>query len=156
MWIGALLASCTYSFSGANLGSHRNVHVPVFENQTSEPGIREKLTAQVTDAILEDNNLKITDRSSADVLLIGKIIKLEDAPFTFEGSGSGFTTNDYKITVTASIRYEDAREKKVLWEEMISGTGRYMLQGARRRTDGLDEALQTIAQNILNKVVSNW
>lgn len=150
------LSACAYSFSGANVGPYKTIHVPVFENQTAEPGIRERLTDRVTTAILEDNNLKITDRPGADVILIGKITGLEDVPFTFEGTGGNFTTNDYKITVQASVRYESARDKKVIWEEMISGTGRYTLQGDKRRSDGLDEALQIVAQNILNKVVSNW
>lgn len=154
--LAVALSACAYSFSGANVGPHRTIHVPVFENLTAEPGIRERLTTQVTTAILEDNNLKITDRTGADVVLIGKITNLEDVPFTFEGTGSNFTTNDYKITVQVSVRYETVRDKKIIWEEMISGIGRYTLQGTKRRSDGLDEAIQIVAQNILNKVVSNW
>lgn len=151
-----IVLSCSYSFTGANTGGLKNIYIPVFDNQTSEPGIRERLTNDLTNAIIEDNNFKISNRTSADALLSGKITRLEDVPFTFEGSGQNFATNDYKITVTATIKFESLVEKKTLWEETIVGTGRYALQGTKRRSDGLDEALKMIAQNILNKVVSNW
>jgi hypothetical protein len=155
--LGALLwPGCSYSFTGANLGGLKNVAIPVFDNLTSEPGIREKITDELTLAILEDNNLKVTDRRQADAVLSGRITRLEDVPFTFEGSGSNFSTTDYKVTVTASVRFENLKEKKVLWEEEITGWGRYSLSGSTRRADGLNEAIRMITQNVLNKVVSNW
>jgi len=151
-----ILTSCSYSFTGANVGGLKNVYIPVFENLTSEPGIREKLTNDLTSAIIADNNLKVADRRLADATLSGKITKLEDVPFTFEGSGQNFSTTDYKITITTTIKFENLKEKKTLWEETIVGTGRYSLQGTKRRTDGIDEAVKMITQNVLNKVVSNW
>ncbi len=147
---------CSYSFTGANLGGLKTVAVPVFDNLTSEPGIREKVSSELTKAIIEDNNLKVADLKSADAVINGKITQLQDVPFTFAGSGSNFSTTDYKITITTTIRFENRKEKKTVWEESISGWGRYSLQGQRRRTDGIDDAIKMITQNILNKMVSNW
>ncbi len=150
------LNACTYSFTGANLGDLKNVAIPPFENQTSEPGIREKVTNQVTNGLIEDNTFKITDRKTADAVLSGVIIRVEDAPFTFEGGGNNFTTTDYKITIVTTIRFENVKDKKVLWEETISGWGRYTLAGAKNRNSGIEDAIRMITENILNKVTANW
>jgi hypothetical protein len=149
---------CSYSFTGVNLGGLKSVAVPVFDNLTSEPGIREKVTNELTRVLLEDNNLKVADLKSADAVINGKITQLQDVPFTFESTGSNaFATSDYKITITTTIRFENRREKKTVWEETITGWGRYSLtQGAKRRADGIDDAIKMITQNILNKVVSDW
>lgn len=149
-------AGCTYSFTGANLGGLKTVAVPVFDNVTSEPGIRERVTNQLVLAILDDNNFKIADLKLADAVISGKITKIEDVPFSFEGSGNTFSTTDYKITITTTVRFENKKEKKTVWEETISGWGRYSLQGSKRRNDGIDEAVKMITQNVINKVVSDW
>ena len=155
-----LSLGCSYSFTGANLGGLKTVAVPVFDNLTSEPGIREKVSGELTKAIIDDNNLKIADLRSADAVINGKITQLQDVPFTFEqtpNSSGNFSTTDYKITITTAIRFENRKEKKTVWEETISGWGRYSLtQGTKRRSDGIDDAVKMITQNILNKVVSNW
>lgn len=150
------MTGCTYSFSGANLGGIKTVAVPVFDNITSEPGIRERVTNELVRAILDDNNFKIADLKLADAVIAGKITKIDDVPFTFEGSGNTFSTTDYKITITTTIRFENKKEKKTLWEESVTGWGRYTLQGDKRRNDGIDEAVKMITQNVLNKVVSDW
>ncbi|MBL7996258.1 hypothetical protein JNM05_12885 [bacterium] len=150
------MTGCAYSFSGANLGGIKTVAVPVFDNITSEPGIRERVTNELVRAILDDNNFKIADLKLADAVIAGKITKIDDVPFSFEGSGNTFSTTDYKITITTTIRFENKKEKKTLWEESITGWGRYTLQGDKRRNDGIDEAVKMITQNVLNKVVSDW
>ncbi len=152
----ALLAACSYSFTGGNLGGLKSVTIPVFSNETSEPGIREKITSELTRAVIEDNNLKVTDRRQADAVLSGRITRIDDVPFSFEGSGTTYATRDYKITVQTTIKFENIKEKKIIWEENVSGWGRYALSGDRRRADGIDDAVKMITQNILNKMVSNW
>lgn len=154
--LSLIFAGCSYSFSGANLGGLKTVAVPVFDNITSEPGIRERVTNELVRAIIDDNNLKIADLKLADAVIAGKITKIDDLPFTFEGSGNNFSTTDYKITITTAIRFENRKEKKIVWEESITGWGRYTLQGEKRRNDGIDEAIKMITQNVLNKVVSDW
>ncbi len=155
-WFAITLFACTYSFTGANTGNIKHVHIPVFDNLTPEPGIREKVTNRIITGIIDDNTFKVTDRKSADALLSGKITKIDDTPFAFEGGGNQFTTTDYKITVTTVIRFENVKDKKLIWEENISGWGRYSLSGSKTRNDGIDEAVRMIIENILNKVISNW
>ena len=155
-FLTAMPAGCTYSVTGANLGGMKTVAVPVFDNITSEPGIRERVTNELVRSIIDDNNFKIADLKLADAVITGKITKIEDVPFSFEGTGSNFSTTDYKITIIATVRFENKKEKKIVWEESISGWGRYSLQGSKRRNDGIDEAVKMITQNVINKVVSDW
>lgn len=159
LFFGILLISligCVYSFTGANLGELKTVAVPMFDNLTAEPGIREKVTTGLTQGILDDNNLRIADFKSADAVLSGKITQVDDIVFAFEGSGNQFTTSDYKITITAIIKFENRREKKTMWEETFSGWGRYALTGTRKRSDGMEDAIKMLTQNVINKVTSDW
>ncbi|MFQ5870413.1 MAG: hypothetical protein ACE5JC_10975, partial [Candidatus Zixiibacteriota bacterium] len=52
--------SCgVYSFSGSALSGVRTVGVPLFENQTTEYDLQEKLTEKVTNSFIADNTLKV-------------------------------------------------------------------------------------------------
>ena len=62
-----------YSLKGSLPPHLKTVAIPLMENKTAEFGITETLTDAVTDEFVRDGSLKITDRSSADVLLIGSI-----------------------------------------------------------------------------------
>ena len=156
-WILLPLTGCSYSFSGANLGGLKTVAIPVFENLTSEPNIRERVSGDLTKAILDDNNLKISDVRQADAVLFGRITKFEDVPFAFDQAANNtFTTSDYKVTIIATIRFENRKEKKIVWEESVTGWGRYSAQGEKKRTDGIDDAIKMITQHVVNKMVSDW
>lgn len=150
------LYACSYSFTGAQTGPVKNVHVPMFDNQTSEPGIREIVTNRIIAGLIEDNTFRITERKSADALLSGSINRIDDGPYTFEGGGGQYTTTDYKITLTVVIRFELVANRKLLWEETISGWGRYSLSGEKKRIDGIDDAVRMIVQNIMNKIIADW
>jgi len=156
LWLQSI--GCSYSFTGSNLGHIESVHVPVFDNLTPEPTIRERLTNELIDAIINDNELEIGDQQGADAYIVGRITDVNDQPFTFQADqdDDSFTTNDYKVTVVTKVRFEDKVEGKLLWEENIVGWGRYTLDGAITRDDGIDAALDMISQNVLNKVLANW
>lgn len=153
--MSVLELACVYSFSGANLGSLKTVAVPTFENQTSEPRIRERLTEKVIDAFVQDNNLKVTDSKSAQSVITGVITRIDDGPFTATGSGNQFTTTNYKLTIFAKVSYNDVAEKKVVWESEIIGFAEYKLDGNGRET-ALETALETISNEIINKTISGW
>lgn len=147
--------ACVYSFSGANLGSLKTVAVPTFENQTSEPRIRERLTEKVIDAFVNDNNLKVSDPKSAQSVVNGVITRIDDGPFTATGSGNQFTATNYKLTVYAKVSFNNLAENKVVWESEIIGFAEYTLDG-NGRDEALETALETISNEIINKTISGW
>lgn len=141
-----------YSFSGSGASNLKTVAIPIFQDQTSEFGIKEKLTEEVVDRFTRDNTLRVTDRRNADSLVEGRIITVEDRAGAFTSSES---VKDIQVFITVSVKYEDLKKRKVVWEDEITQWGTFD-PDKESRDDGIKEALSKIAEEILNRSVSGW
>jgi len=157
LWALLLLlqSSCgPYSFSGSSSPHIKTVAVPIFQDQTSEFGIKEKLTDVVIQEFTKDNTLRVTDRRSADSLIEGTIVRVDDRAGAFT---SDERVQDIKIFITVRVRYQDLKKRKVIWEEEITQWGTFNPdEGPQSREAGIDEAIAKISGEILNKSVSGW
>ncbi len=151
---GAILACQSgcgpYSFSGSGASHLKTVAVPIFQDQTSEFGIKEKLTDEVIEQFTRDNTLRLTDRRNADSIIEGRIVKVDDQAGAFT---SGESVKDIKIFITVNIKYEDLKKRKTIWEEEITEWGTFNPDEETRET-GIEEAIGKIATEILNRSVS--
>jgi hypothetical protein len=139
-----------YSFSGSTLPSHiKTVAVPLFEDKTTEFGIDQKFTDGLINAIIEDNTLKIADPRSADALVRGEILRVEDRAGQYNAQE---TASDYRVTISIKVAFEDVKKRKVLWEETWTDWGSY----SNDREEGIDEAIKKLSTEILNRTVSGW
>ncbi len=150
-----LLLSCgVYSFKGSLAPHLKTVAVPLFENRTAEFGIAEELTDALIDEFTRDNSLKIADRSSADVLIEGVIVRVNDRAGAFDQRER---VQDLKVYITVKIKCVDQVKRQVMWEERITQWGSYdPAGGPDARLDGIAEAIDKISQEVLNKTVSGW
>ncbi len=150
-----VIAGCgVYTFSGAVPGHLKSIAIPPFENQTAEFGLAEDLSAALIDEFIDDNSFKVLELRQADSAIHGTIIRVTDAPNTFT---SGETVQEYKVTITARVRYEDLVKGKVIWDETLTAFGTFPAGGGlAERADGLEEAMDKLTEDILNKTVSGW
>ncbi len=150
-----LFTACgPYSFSGTSLPHIKTVAIPIFQDQTAEFGIKEKLTEAVIDEFTRDNTLKITDRRNADSVIEGTILSVVDEAGTFT---KGEKVKDIKVFITVKVKYEDLKKRKIIWEEEITQWGTFNPdEGPESRQAGIEEAIAKIANEILNKSVSGW
>ena len=153
--IFGLLVGCgPYSFSSSGGSGIKTVAIPIFQDQTAEFGIKEKLTDEIVAQFTRDNTLRISDRRNADSLLEGTIIRVEDRAGTFTADEQ---VKDIQIFITARVRYQDLKKRKVIWEDEITQWGTFNPdEGPEEREAGIDEAVAKIASEILNKSVSGW
>jgi len=143
-----------YSFSGSLPPHLKTVAVPLFDNKTAEFAIAEDLTDQVIKEFTRDNSLKISDRSSADVLVEGAVLSLEDRAGAFDASEQ---VEDYKVYLTVQVLCTDQAKRIKMWEERITQWGSYDPNvGPDGRKDGIADAMNKISQEILNKTVAGW
>ena len=147
--------SCGYYSLKGSLPPHLNsVAIPLFENRTPEFGITETLTDAVIDEFVRDGSLKITDRSAADVLIVGSIVSVNDRAGAFDQQE---TVQDIKVYVSVRIECTDQVKRQKMWDERITQFGSYdPAAGPSGREDAYAEAFEKISQEILNKTVSNW
>lgn len=142
-----------YSFSGSTLPSHiRTVAVPLFEDRTAEFGIDQKLTDRVIKAITNDNTLKIGNQRNANSILNGVIELVRDTAGEYDQDE---VASDFRVTITVRVSFEDIQEREVLWEETWTQFGVYDNVEIDRDT-GIDEALEKLTFDILNRTVSGW
>jgi len=155
--IGSSLTFCVncgvYSFSGSALSGVRTVGVPLFENQTTEYDLQEKLTEKVTNSFVEDNTLKVVSARGADAVLVGVITRYDRKSHTFDGAGN---TKEYISYVYVSVKFEKRKERETIWEdENMQGWGIY---DAIEETEeeGKERALDKLAEDIVDQTVKGW
>ncbi len=151
----ALQAECAfYSFSGSLAPHLKTVAVAQFDNRTAEFGVSEEMTDALIDEFQRDNSLKIADRNSADVLVEGEIIRLDDRAGAFDQSER---VQDFKLYITVKVKCSDQVKRQTLWEERITQWGAYdPSAGPDSRLQGISEAIGKISQEVLNKTVAGW
>ena len=148
-----------YSFSGSALPSHiQTVAVPMFENKTSEFGVREDMTDALIFKFTQDNTLKVADRRSADSMVLGSIVNIRDQAGAYDAKEQ---VNEIRIYVSVQVKFEDLKKNKVIWEESITQWGTYNPnlpagEEGSSRQDGINEAVEKIVDDLFNKTVSGW
>lgn len=149
----AFLASCgPYSFSGASTGGIETVYIPVFDNETIEYGLGEELTTKVTSAIVADNTLKVVDRDDADAFISGKVISYKKSSETYNIEDQ---VQEYRVDVAVNVSLVRPNGD-VVWEEpQISSFGVYQAD-TETEDEGKTEALEKLAEIIVNRTVRNW
>jgi hypothetical protein len=144
-----IIAGCSYSFKGS-LPSHiKTVAVPLFDDNTAYPGIREDLTNGLIDEFIADNSLKIAPESQADLIISGVITSIRQRASMLAG---GETVQEYQVYVNVRVKCEDLRNNKVLWEKTI---GQYGTMGASATQDERDLAIGVAVEKITNDILNN-
>ncbi len=149
-------AGCgVYSFSGAANPHIKSIAIPLFEDRTSEFGVRENLTNALVEAFSRDNTLKIADRRNADSILEGVLVSVEDRPGAYNRQEQ---VQEIQVYLTVEIKYRDLKKRRVIWEERIRQFGTYAPGAAEKgtREEAIAEAVAKIADEVLNRTVSGW
>jgi len=148
---GLLLSlHCSYSFSGATLPPHiKTVGVPLFQNRSPEFGIDQALTDAVISAITKDNTLKIADPSTADALLHGTLLRVEDRAGQYDEMEKAST---FQVVLTVEVTFEDTQRDLPLWHATFTQFGTY----TDNRDEGIAQAIEKLTLDIVNRMVSSW
>ena len=152
--VGALTAGCgIYSFSGSLAPHLKTVAIPLFEDNTAEFGVKETLTDAVIEEFTNDNTLKIADLRNADSVVKGKIVRVADQHGAFTAAEQ---VQEIKVYITVQVIFEDLKKRQTLWEDRISEWGSFDPNDPSGRQTAIEDAIQKIAADILNKTVTAW
>ncbi len=146
-----------YSFRGSSVPSHiRTIAVPIFDDQSGfgEAGLRENFTNSVIARFTSDNTLQVTDRNNADSILEGVITGVKPEPSVV---GGGEQVRKWRITIEVKVTYTDVKMRRKLWEKVMSNWGDYEYTGGlSARAEGIQQAINKLAEDILIETVSGW
>lgn len=150
-------AGCPYSFTGASVPPHlKTIAIPIVEDQSGfgEPTLRDQFTTRLVQRFVNDNTLAVAERNAADSMLEGMIVGVKDAPVVVEG---GEQVARRRITISVHIKFQDFKLRKKVWEKDFSNYGDYESGGGlTQRTEGINEAVRKITEDILNETVAGW
>ncbi len=148
---------CPYSFSGASVPPHiSTVAIPFTEDKSGagEAGLREAFSNKLTQKFIDDNNLKIADKNSANALLETAITSVTDAPAVVT-SGENVTTR--RVMLVVQVSYKDLVKKKTFYEKQFNNYGDYSVaDGKTGRDAAITDAIDKITDDILLETVSGW
>ncbi|MBD3224928.1 MAG: hypothetical protein GF313_09370 [Caldithrix sp.] len=151
----AMIHNCGYySFKGALPSYVQTIAVPLFNDQSSYPQIRENLTNKVVDSFIEDNTLKVVDESKADLILTGTIQPIRQQAATVQ---EGETVSNFKLTVNVQVKCEDVKTGKNLFDRSVSQMNLMSVNaGLEEREQAIMEALDLIADEIVDLTLGAW
>jgi len=144
----------SYSFTGS-LPSHiKSVAIPLFEDNTAYPGVREDITNRVIDEFIADNTLNVTSESQADLIISGVITSITQRAAILS---AGETVDEYQVYVNVKVKCEDIRSNKILWEKNLSQFGVMPGSGTQdERNQAIQIAIEKLTNDILNNTLGYW
>jgi len=147
------MACGIYTFSPSALGSVKTLAIPLFENETTESGIRERLTDQLAQAFVNDNTLKVVREQQADAVLRGTVVSYVQDPYSYTQAE---VVNEYICRIGLNVEFTNRKTGKVIWEE--KGMTNFGIYSASTETqdDGKARAITKLVEDVLNKTVKGW
>jgi len=172
-----LLFGCAYySMAGSIPANIKNVSIPLFNNETVEFELSEKLTSGIIQEISSQNIIKITNDIDSDSIINGVISFVSDGPYAFNNNEQ---VSEYRFSLSVKVSWIDNSNDSALFDKTFFAFGTYSIDddpsfdGLDNDNDGIidgddsDEfgdsrelainvAINKIAVDIVNTVLSTW
>jgi len=151
-----ILTGCgVYTFSGHGIAGIETIAVEPFDNLTAEFGIRDDLTDELIDKLLNSRTLTIAGQANADAILRGKIVSVTDRPLTFKETEE---VTENQVTITVEVVLIKPGKSEPLWEGRLIGEGNYHYRtgSPEEREEGIEKAIERLVQDLVNRLTSDW
>lgn len=157
--IPLMLTGCIgYKLGNSLPPNIHSVAVPVFVNQTGEPGLETLTTSATIQELQKDGSLKVVDRASADTIVEVTLKKYRLTPLRYR-SDKITTAREYRLTLEADVTWKRLPGLEVLahtpkvegykdFEALVD------LPSARR--EALPDAATDLAHRIVRTIVEYW
>ena len=145
-----------YTFKGSTLPNHlKTVDIPLFINESLQPGVAEYITEELQKNI-QENNILETVPDEGNATINGKVLSYRNHPYTY-GSESTREVNvtSYTVTISIEIEFLDNQKDKVLYKGIITQDGIYDF-GSETEEDGKKRAIKKITDQIIQNSVQSW
>jgi len=148
---------CGYSTTSRTAKDIKSIHVPFFENKTTQPNLELSVTDSIIQNLVRDNTLKVVSEDAADAILDGQITEFHNRPFSFN---QDLNAEEYIVVIKVVVSLFNRKTNEPIWQNRaIEGNGSYFVEqveSGRTFDDAVDESLQEITNQILNLTVQDW
>ncbi len=145
---------CGAYTTSARLPLHlKTVYIETFENKTNEFLLPQQIAEGLVARFQEEGDLRVTTSPSADAMLTGTILRYVEEPLAYVGGGDVLQR---KVRILVDVRFVDQVKDDVIWEmERMERWAVYDSQ-TEEEEDGIREAVEKLAEDIINLALKGW
>ncbi|MGC2423518.1 MAG: LPS assembly lipoprotein LptE [Nitrospirota bacterium] len=103
----------TGTVTGKGAGKYR-VSIPMFVNDSESPLVEKDVTEALKEEVALDGRWVLTDGGDEDILVKGRVVKIEFAPLSFDPNDRVL---EYRLKMHLDVKVSDIKSGKVLWKE---------------------------------------
>jgi hypothetical protein len=148
-----VLAACgVYSFRGALPEGIESVAIPLMENRTSEPLLTEEITDQVINEFMVQNLFSLEDEERADGILEMVLKSITEQANTYSSEES---VSQMRLTLNVDVELLRRTTGESVMRQSFNSWGVYSLEDGER-SDGIEEAVNKLVEDITTALLSGW
>lgn len=159
--IALSLGACGYHFpgqGGALPGGVERIHVAMFDNQTREPLLENRLTTEVIAIFSGRSNIRQVAIEEAEAQLTGRILSYDSHAISYQ---QGDQISKFRASMVVAVRLQRSANQALLWEGTVRWQTEYdaaadkMLQGDDERR-AQDELARRLAEEIFSRLLDDF
>jgi hypothetical protein len=155
----AVVAACGYSFRSPVPAHLQTVYVPTFQNETREFQLTQQVTERVIGEFLNESRLRlVADEEDADLLVVGIVKSYDEEALSYDpGQAANPDVFSRRVLLTLDVRLEDQVREETLWENAsLREWGEFSEERGETREDGIQRAVDKVAEELLRHVVEEF
>ena len=163
LWLTALITGCGYySFKGNLPRDVHDIEVRLFDNETIEADIDMDLEELLSQRFEEEHILPLAAGNQADSYLAGKILKVQDLPYTYDENEN---VKSYRLVVDVAARWYDKNKRETLFDKRFHEFEVYYSAVENSRLDpenrvdrhqAYERVLHKIVDDIVEAMTARW
>lgn len=156
-----LLGACGYHFPGQTgmmPGGVERIHIAMFDNQTREPLLENRLTTEIIDIFSGRSNLRQVAIDDAEAELTGSILSYNSHSISYQ---QGDQISKYRAGMVVAVRLQRTDNQALLWDGTVHWQTEYdaaadkMLQRDDERR-AQDELARRLAEEIYSRLLDDF
>jgi len=148
-----LLDGCCGYSTRSLLPSHlKTVAVPPATNTTTQPGLAEALTDELTSAFNSDRTLRVTNTEAADLVVNATVSSYSRTASSYTGDQ---VVSAYELSISAQVDAHDQTRDEKFYTGTASGRVTYD-PNAKTEEEAATDAVKKLASEIVRQVQIAW
>jgi hypothetical protein len=153
-----LTSGCaSYRFGNASDPGFKSIFIENFRNDSDEPHLENLVTTTVIKEFQNDGTLIVTDASSAEVILQGRIITFQMSPVLYSRQNEITPT---QVSMSIGVKYSLTRrgQKKAFREGQATGSSTFFIGGDLQSDKrlGVPLASEELGRNMVSDLSGSW
>ena len=152
---------CGYHLAGTGSGLTKgasSIAIPVFTNNSSEPGIERRVTAKLKESFIRDGRLNVINEQKADLIFTGNITHYELKPVSFDNNDN---VTEYWVIMNIHVKVQDPARNKYLIDQTFRSRWDYevsseVVSSERARINAIDEASRDFSERMISIIIEGF